>query len=110
MDPLKVQRNSTTKSAIGLVIGAVLIIAVIAAVAYILISNPDITQSLVNVIVMIIIAIVVIAVAAALIIGIISIPMYAYKGETYQTEMSYDIDDVEAVKGKDSADEDRPAQ
>lgn len=108
MDPSKTQKNSTAGSAVGIAIGAVLIIAAVAALAYLLYTNSQLLDDIISIVLIAIVAIVVIAVGAALVIGIVAIPVYGMKGEVYQTDMSYDLDDVDSVESK-GKDDDRPA-
>ena len=37
-----------------------------------------------------------------IVMALMAIPMYAYKGEQYQEGVDYSLDDVESVEGKDS--------
>lgn len=100
-DAGKVGRNSTTKSAIALVLLVIAIIAIAAVVIYAL-TNKDILEDIVNILVMAAIVIVAVIIIAYVIIAILAVPYYAVKGESYQTDASYDLDDVESVKEKDS--------
>ena len=95
MDPSKIEKRSTKGSAVGLLL---IIVAVIAVVA-VFVAFPQLLESVLVAMLVVMGAILVIAVGVALFAGIIAIPMYAKKGEIYQTDMSYSVDDVEEVKG-----------
>ena len=94
----------TGKSALMMV----LVVAIIAAAAAALFLIPGALESLAIVIAVILIAIVAIAAVVFLCMVILAVPMYVAKGEEYQTGISYDLDDVESVKEKNS-EEDKPA-
>lgn len=100
-DAGNVRRNSTTKSALALVLLVVAIIAVAAVIIYAL-TNPDILEQVVNILIIVAVVIVAVIVIAYVIIAILAVPYYAVKGESYQTDASYDLDDVKSVKEKDS--------
>lgn len=99
-DAGKVGRNSTTGSALILVLLVAIIIAIIAYVAL----NPEILESLLYIAIIVIVAIIVIAVIIYVVMAILAVPYYAMKGEEYQTDATYDLDDVESVKETDSRD------
>lgn len=90
------ERKSTTWSGIGIL---VLVLALIAIVAFVA-MNPSILESIVQIILIVIIAIIVIAVIVFLAMGLLAVPYYIKKGETHQTDVSYDIKDVKPVKEK----------
>ena len=96
MDPNKKAKESTKGSALGFLLVGVAIVAVIAAIILI----PNLFENLVLALLIIVVAIALIAIGIALLAGILAIPMYAMKGAEYQTDMSYDIDDVKEVDGK----------
>jgi glucan phosphoethanolaminetransferase (alkaline phosphatase superfamily) len=89
-------RKSTTWSGLGIL---VIVIALIAVVAYV-IMNPSILENLLYIIIIVAIALVLIAVIAALVMGLLAVPYYMAKGETHQTDTSYDIADVKPVMDK----------
>ena len=93
-----VRRNSTLGSALIIL----LLVAVIAAAIIWLALNPEILDDLLYI--AIIAAVVIIAAIAIvyLVMIILAIPYYAAKGEGYQTDASYDLDDVKPVKEADS--------
>ncbi len=101
MDPNATKTNSTVKSAIGLLVIVLAIIAVIVFFA----MNPALLSNILYVILAIVGVIIVIAIVIAVIMAISAVPIYAKKGETYQTDMSYNVDDVKAVDGKNLEDE-----
>ena len=91
---VETKRAGTTGSVIMLVLVPVVVIAAIALLFLI----PGALESLVIVLMIIVGAIAVLLVAFVIITVVLAIPMYAYKGEEYQTDISYSIDDVESVK------------
>lgn len=84
----------TGKSALMMLLVVVIIGAAIAALFLI----PGALESLVWVLVIIGIAIVAVAAVIFVFTVILAVPMYVAKGEEYQTDISYSIDDVQAVK------------
>ncbi|MCL2509791.1 MAG: hypothetical protein FWF07_01770 [Methanomassiliicoccaceae archaeon] len=91
-------RNSTLGSALGILLLALVVIAAIVFVAL----NPDILKSLAYIVLIVIAIIIVIVIIVYLAAVFLALPYYAAKGETYQTGKSYDLDDIESVKEKDS--------
>ncbi|MFA6710817.1 MAG: hypothetical protein WC067_05135 [Candidatus Methanomethylophilaceae archaeon] len=100
MDPNKISKNKTGKSAILFGLLVVVLVAIVVYIAY----NPKILEDLAYLLIIIVIAIVIILVAVYLLMAILAVPMYAAKGESYQNDMSYDINDVKAVKETSSED------
>lgn len=95
-------RKSTTLSGILLILCAVGLVALIAYV----IMTPDVLNSLINVAIVVVAAIVLIALAIFFLMAVLAIPMYMYKGEKYQTDTAYGLDDVKSVKEASSDDKD----
>ena len=85
-------RAGTGKSALMMLLVVVVIAAAIAALFLI----PGALESIVWILV--IIAIVAIAAIIFICMVVLAVPMYVAKGEEYQTDVSYSIDDVESVK------------
>ena len=94
----------TGKSALMMILVAAIVIAAIAALFLI----PGALESLVIVLAVIAIAIVAIAAVIFLCMVVLAVPMYVAKGEEYQTDISYSIDDVESVK--ETSSEEKKAQ
>ena len=84
----------TGKSALMMVLVAVIIIAALAALFLI----PGALESVMIIIAVIAIAVLAIAAVIFLCMVVLAVPMYAAKGEEYQTGISYDLDDVKSVK------------
>lgn len=96
MTPYKTERQSTVGAAFGiLIILAAIIGAIVAMVIF-----PQVLESVMWGIIIIVGAIVLVCVGIFLVAMFLIVPMYAKKGVEYQTGISYDIDDVEAVDGK----------
>ena len=53
------------------------------------------------------VSVIVSVIIAYIVMAIIAVPMYAYKGEQYQENVDYNLDDVKAVEGKDDKNEER---
>lgn len=96
-------RVGTGKSALMMVLIVVVIAAAIAALFLI----PGVLESLVWILIIIGIAIAAIAAIIFVCMVVLAVPMYVAKGEEYQTDISYDLDDVKPVK-ETSSEEDKP--
>ena len=99
------RRDSTAKSAVGFAVIAVAIVAVIAAFAL----NPSLLEDVAVAAAIVIVSVAVIILAIYFIVAIAASPWYAYKGETTQTDKSYDLGGVRPVEGK-ILDEEVPAE
>ena len=91
---VETKKAKTTGSAIMLVLVPVVIIAAIALLFLI----PGALDTVAWIIALVLIAIVAVAVVVFVFMVILAVPMYVAKGEEYQTDISYSIDDVESVK------------
>ena len=101
---VETKKAGTGKSALMMVLVAAIIIAAIAALFLI----PSALESVMIVIAVIAIAIVAIVAVVFLCMVVLAVPMYVAKGEEYQTDISYSIDDVESVK--ETSSEEKKAQ
>ncbi|MDR0888030.1 MAG: hypothetical protein LBM39_02455 [Candidatus Methanoplasma sp.] len=99
----EIQKKSTLGSALGILALAIVIVAIIVAVAL----NSWIWEDLLYLAVVIIVIIVLIVVIIAIAAAVLALPYYAAKGEQYQTDASYDLDDVESVKETDSREKEK---
>ena len=90
--------NSTLGSALAIL----LLVAVIVVTAVYVALNPGILESLAHLALVVIVILIIAAVIIYLAVAILAVPYYAAKGEEYQTDASYDLDDVEPVREKDS--------
>jgi len=97
-DSGKTGRNSTLGSALAIL----LLAAVIVVIAVYVAMNRSILESLAYLVLIIVVAVIIIVAIAYIVMALLALPYYAAKGETYQTGASYDLDDVEPVKEKDS--------
>lgn len=79
------------------------VIALIALIVYALMT-PGVLESVLNIALIVVIAIVAVIIIIYAVMAILAIPMYAYKGESYQKDVSYDLDDVKSIKEKNSED------
>ena len=97
MDPYSVKKESTGKSGLVLALIGIVIVAVIGITAWILYSNPDILENVLYVILVIIAAIVIAVIAVWIITAVLAVPYYIAKGESYQDDASYNLDDVSSA-------------
>ena len=89
-------RKSRLWSGVGILAIALVLIAVAAYV----ILNPEILENIIYVILIVCVVIVAILIVVALAMMLAAIPLYVKKGEVYQTNQDYSIDDVKSVKEK----------
>jgi len=97
------KKAGTGKSALGLVLIAIGIIAIIAAVVWVL-MQPGALETLANVAVVAILVIFGIIIIFYAVVALAAIPIYAMKGEQYQEGIDYSMDDVQPVKESSSED------
>ena len=91
---VETKRESTGKSALMMV----LVVAIVAAAIAALFLIPGVLESVIWILVIIGIAIVAVVAVVFVFMVILAVPMYVAKGEEYQTDISYSIDDIESVK------------
>lgn len=99
-------------SMIGSVLSLTVIVLVVISFAYALIyfiNNTDILEDAVGVMIVIIFVIVIITIIARVVMTIMSALLHSDKGETYRTNASYKLEDIESVKEKDSEKENNSA-
>lgn len=101
MEADNLKRKKTWPTAVLLALFVVVIVGIIALVAYAL-TNPAVFDVVWKTAAIILAAIVLIVVAIAVFAALLAIPMYMYKGEQTQSSGSYGLGDVESVKEKDS--------
>ena len=99
MDPNSVRKESNKRSTLYLLLAVILVIAAVAGAAYVFIAFPDVLKDTLIVIAVIVVAVLVIGVAIALVALVVAVPYFA-RGREIQTDMKYDLDDVEEVDGK----------
>ncbi len=100
-EAMKVKKQGTGKSALGLVLIAVGVVSLIGLIIWVL-TNPAVLDATIMLALAIIVAVIVIALIIAGIMVIIAIPMYAIKGEQYQEGVDYSLSDVKPVKESSS--------
>jgi len=91
---VETKREGTGKSALMMLLIVVIVAAAVAALFLI----PGALDTVAWIIAIVLIAIVAVAVVVFVFMVILAVPMYVAKGEEYQTDISYSIDDVESVK------------
>lgn len=104
MDASNLQKKKTGPSAL-LLLALVAAVVVLIALAVYALTFPGVLESLLKVGLMILGAAVAIIVIIYVVMIIIAVPMYAYKGESYQKDVSYDLKGVKSVKEKSSEDD-----
>jgi len=92
------EKRSVHRSALLLLFLAIAVVVMMVFVAF----NLDLLGNLIAIAAIVIVAIVVIVIMTYVAMALLALPYYAAKGETYQTDVPYDLDDVKAVKEKDS--------
>lgn len=105
VDPAKKKKKGTKLSGLSLLLIGIVVVAAIAGVAAALIFIPGLAQNVIWIILIIILAIVIAALLIWAIVALLAIPVYMKKGESYQTDMKYDIEDVKPVKESSGSDE-----
>jgi hypothetical protein len=103
MADANMKKAGTGKSALGLVLIAIGIIAIIAAVVWVL-MQPGALETLANVAIVAILVIFGIIIIFYAVVALAAIPLYAMKGEQYQEGIDYSMDDVQPVKESSSED------
>lgn len=103
MADANMKKAGTGKSAIGLVLIAIGIIAIIAAIAWAL-TQPGVLEEVVNILVIVVLIIIGAAIIIYAVVALAAIPVYAMKGEQYQEGIDYNMDDVKPVKESSSED------
>ncbi len=92
-------REKTWPSAIMFLLLAIGII-ILVAVGFYALTQPGVLEATVKLILIVLVAIVAIAIIVYAVLALLAIPMYAFKGTSYQTNASYGLDKVEPVKEK----------
>ncbi|MGN0099124.1 MAG: hypothetical protein ACI38Y_07350 [Candidatus Methanomethylophilaceae archaeon] len=98
-----IKKAKTGKSALGFVGIAIGVVLLIVAAAYAL-MQPGVLETVASAAVVIILAIVGILFIVGAVVALMAIPMYAYKGEQYQENVDYNLDDVKPVRESSSED------
>ncbi len=99
------ERKGTGRSAVGLLIIAVLIIALFGAIVWAF-SQPGFMEELANVLVITVVVLVIICIIAYVAYAFLAVAFYASKGEVVQKGVDHSIDDVRGVEGR-TLDDDR---
>jgi uncharacterized membrane protein YccC len=101
MEAYNMKRRPVVKGVPFLLLG----IAVIIAVAIYIFLNPEILKDLLWLAFIIIAAIVAVVLVVFAVMMILAIPFYVFKGEQYQDGTSYDLKDVNDVRGTSDREE-----
>ena len=95
------RKAGTGKSAAGIALIVLMVVVIVAAISYAL-MQPGVLESVVTIVAIVAVVAVALIVIGYIVMALMAIPMYAYKGEQYQEGVDYSLDDVESVEGKDS--------
>ena len=95
------RKAGTGKSAAGIALIVLMVVVIVAAIAYAL-MQPGVLESVVTIVAIVAVVAVALIVIGYIVMALMAIPMYAYKGEQYQEGVDYILDDVVSVEGKDS--------
>ena len=98
-----IKKAGTGKSGLGLLLIGIGVVALIALAAWAL-TNPDVLQATATLLLIILGAIVVIALIIVGAMFLLAIPFYVKKGEGYQENVDYNLDDVKSVRESSSED------
>ncbi len=109
MDATNTERKKTGPSALMLLV-LVVAVAVLIGLAVYALTFPGVLESLVTVGLVVLGVAVAVIVIVYVVMLIIAVPMYAYKGESYQKDVSYDLKGVKSVKEKSSEDDEEEEQ
>ncbi len=93
------ERKGTGRSAAGLLVIVVLIIALFGAIAWAF-SQPGFMEELANVLVITVVVLVIIIIIAYVAYAVLAVAYYASKGEVVQKGVDHSIDDVRGVEGR----------
>jgi len=103
----RTERRGTGKSALLMTLLVVVLTVALIAIAVAFIMYPDLFESLVLTLAIVVAGIAIAMAIVYLIIAILAIPYYIVKGEEYQVDASYDLNDVKPVKEVDSEKRDK---
>lgn len=93
------RKAPTKKSGLGLLALAVLIVAVVIAAAWIL-SLPGVMDKVLYIALVAVAAIAIVCIGAYALLALAAVPYYMAKGEQYQENVDYSLNDVDPVEGK----------
>lgn len=99
------KKKDTKMSGAALLLIGIVVLAAIVAVAVLFITVPGLLANVIWVILIIIAAIVIAVLVIWALMFVLAIPFYMKKGEGYQTDVSYNMDDVKSVKETSGSDE-----
>ncbi|NLL94806.1 MAG: hypothetical protein GX224_03500 [Thermoplasmatales archaeon] len=99
------ERKGTGSSALLMVLAGIAIVALVGLIVYAALNIDNLLENLVLIGLVVLAAIIIIVVVVYLLMIILAIPYYAAKGESYQTNVDYDLDDVESVKERGGGDD-----
>lgn len=94
---MQTETKKTGGSALMIILLAIVVISVFALAGYV-IMHYDLLKNILLAVAVIFAVIVLIVVIIFILMFILAIPFYALKGESYQTGVDYDMDQVESVK------------
>ena len=95
----EIERRETWRSAVGLLIIAAAVIALIAIVAWAF-MQPGFFDEVVNIVAIVAIALVVVLIVAYIVFAVLAVAMYASKGEIVQKGVDHSLEDIRGVEGR----------
>lgn len=100
----EIERRGTGRSALGLVVIALLVIAIITVVAWAF-TQSGFLDEVVNIIAVGAVVLVIVLIIAYIVFGVLAVAMYASKGEIVQKGVNHSLGDVKGVEGRTLDDE-----
>lgn len=95
----EIERRGTGGSAVGLLIIAASVIALIAVVAWAF-MQPGFFDEVVNIAAIVLVALVVVLIVSYIVFGVLAVAMYASKGEIVQKGVDHSLEDIRGVEGR----------
>ena len=104
MEATNERKSSTARSAVAIILVAVLVVAIGVALYYAF-TVPGIMESVTNILAIAGVVILAVIGIIALLAAVLAVPMYAYKGERYQENVNYNLDDIQPAENKKDRDD-----
>ncbi len=95
---VEMKKKDTKISGLALLLIGIGVLAAVLIIVALFIAVPELMQSVIWAILIIVGVIALIFLVIWILMVVLAIPFYMAKGETYQTDIDYDIKDVKPVK------------
>lgn len=95
---IQTERKGTGGSALMFVLVGLAFVVLAALIVYAVLNIDGLLENLALIALVVFAALAIIIVIVYLLMAVLALPYYATKGETYQVNVDYDLDDVESVK------------